>query len=96
MSKWFVSELQEALSTSTHDVQMVLNYPETREDLDMKHVGMYGQGSGGAIAILSAAADPRIIALDLTDPWGNWPDWLKGSKQIPDEERAMYLKPEFL
>ncbi len=96
MKTWFVSELQEALATSTHDVQMVLNYLDTRKDLDLLHVGMYGQGSGGAIAILAASADPRITALDVTDPWGDWPDWLKGSRQIPDEERADYLKPEFL
>ena len=30
------------------------------------------------------------------DPWGDWPDWLKGSKQIPENERETYLKPEFL
>jgi dienelactone hydrolase len=96
MKEWFVSQLQEALATSTHDVQMVLNYLETRGDLDMQRVGMFGQGSGGAIAILAAAADPRIRALDLMDPWGDWPDWLRDSKQIPEEERAAYLKPEFL
>jgi hypothetical protein len=96
MKQWFVSELQEALATSTHDVQMMLNYLETRKDLDMRRVGIYGQGSGGAVAILATAADPRIIALDVTDPWGDWPDWLNGSKQIPEEERAAYLKPEFL
>jgi pimeloyl-ACP methyl ester carboxylesterase len=96
LKEWFVSELQEALATSTHDVQMALNYMETRGDLDLKHVGVVGQGSGGAIAVLAATADPRISALDLMDPWGDWPDWLKGSKQIPEEERAAYLKPEFL
>src|SRR5262249_23780817 len=47
--EWFVSELQEALATSTHDVQMIVNYLGTREDLDMEHLGMLGQGSGGAI-----------------------------------------------
>jgi len=96
MKQWFVSELQEALASSTHDVQMVLNYLETRGDLDMKNVGMFGQESGGAIAVLAAAADTRITALDVINPWGDWPDWLKESKQIPDGERATYMTPEFL
>lgn len=96
MKQWFVSEFQEALATSTHDVQMVLNYLETRGDLDLRHVGMFGQGSGGAVAILAAAADSRIAVLDLMDPWGDWPDWLENSAQVPEEERASYLKPEFL
>jgi cephalosporin-C deacetylase-like acetyl esterase len=51
---------------------------------------------GGAIAVFAAAADPRISALDLLNPWGDWPDWLKDSSQVPDAERAAYLKPEFL
>jgi cephalosporin-C deacetylase-like acetyl esterase len=89
LKEWFVSELEEALATSTHDVQMVLNYMDTRGDLDLEHVGMVGQGSGGAVAILAASADPRIRVLDLLDPWGDWPDWLKTSKQIPEE-------PDFL
>jgi hypothetical protein len=91
-----VSGLQEALGSSTHDVQMILNYLESRHDVDVQKVGMIAQGSGGAIAILSAAVDPRIQFLDLLNPWGDWPDWLKYSRQIPDEERADYLKPEFL
>ncbi len=96
MKEWFVSELQEALATSTHDVEMILNYLDSRGDLDIKHVGMFGDGSGGAVAILAASADPRIGALDLMNPWGDWPEWLKASKQIPEEERAAYLKPDFL
>jgi dienelactone hydrolase len=96
MKEWFVSELQESLAKSTHDVQMILNYLATRDDLDMSRVAMFGQGSGGAIAILASAADPRIKVLDLLDPWGDWPDWLAKSTAIPENERAAYLKPEFL
>jgi dienelactone hydrolase len=96
MKQWFVSELQEALASSTHDVQMILNYLARRSDIDMQHVGMLGQGSGGTIAILAAAADSRISALDLLDPWGDWPDWLKDSKLIPEQERATYLQPAFI
>jgi hypothetical protein len=43
-----------------------------------------------------AVADPRIAALDLLNPWGDWPDWLKTSPVVPEEERAKYLTPEFL
>ena len=96
MKEWFVSELAEAIGSSAHDVQMVLNYLGERGDLDMTRVAIFGEGSGAAIAILSAAADPRIKALDLVDPWGDWPDWLAHSTLVPDEERADYLKPEFL
>lgn len=94
--EWFVSELQESLGSSVHDVQMILNYLATRGDLDMTRVGMFGVGSGASIAVLAAAADPRITALDLLDPWGDWPNWLAKSSLIPDDERADFLKPEFL
>jgi hypothetical protein len=96
MKEWFVSELQESLGSSVHDVQLILDYLGNRPDLSAKEVGMWGQGSGGAIAILATAADPRIRALDLLNPWGDWPDWLKSSPVIPEEERARYLTPEFL
>ncbi|WP_158790373.1 S9 family peptidase [Granulicella sp. L60] len=96
VKEWFISELQESLGTSVHDVQMVLNYLSTRGDLDMNRVGMFGQGSGGTIAILAGAADPRIKAIDVMDPWGDWPDFLAKSLIVPESERASYLKPEFL
>jgi hypothetical protein len=96
MKEWFVSELQEALVTSVHDVQMVMNYLATRNDLDLDQLGMFGDGSGASIAIMAAAVDPRIKVLDLMDPWGDWPNWLAGSPMIPEEERATYLKPAFL
>ncbi len=68
MREWFVSELQEALVTSVHDVQMILNFLSDRGDFDMNRVGMLGEGSGATIAILAAAVDPRIRALDLVNP----------------------------
>jgi len=93
---WFVSELPEAVASTVHDVQMILNYLNSRGDLDMGRVGMFGQGSGGAIAILAAAADSRLKVVDLLDPWGDWPDWLAASQMVPGEERPLYQKPDFL
>jgi hypothetical protein len=96
MKNWFLSELQESLATSAHDVQMVLNYLTARGDLDLSRVGMFGQGSGATIAILASAVDPRIKVLDILDPWGDWPVWIATSPFVPEDERPDYLKPEFL
>jgi hypothetical protein len=96
MKEWFLSELQESLATSAHDVQMVLNYLTARGDLDMSRVGMFGQGSGASIAMLASAVDPRIKVLDLLDPWGDWPTWMATSPFVPEDERAEYVKPQFL
>jgi len=96
MKEWFLSELQECLAKSAQDVQMVLNYLTSRGDLDMNRVGMFGQGSGASIAILASAADPRIKVLDVLDPWGDWPVWMTTSPFVPEEERADFVKPEFL
>ncbi len=94
--QWFLSELQESLATSAHDVQLVLNYLAQRGDLDMNRVGMFTQGSGASIAILASAVDPRIKVLEALDPWGDWPAWIATSPFVPADERADYVKPEFL
>jgi hypothetical protein len=96
MKDWFLSELQECLATSAHDVQMVLDYLNARGDLDMNRVGMFTQGSGASIAILASGVDPRIKVLEAMDPWGDWPTWLATSPFVPENERAAYVKPEFL
>lgn len=96
MKEWFLSELQESLATSAHDVQMVLDYLATRGDLDMDRVGMFAQGSGASIAILTSGVDPRIKVLEALDPWGDWPTWMATSPFVPEDERAAYVKPEFL
>ena len=96
MREWFISDLQECLAVSAHDVQMVLNYLAGRGDLDMNRVGMYAQGSGASIAILASAADPRIKVLDTLDPWGDWPLWMADSPFVPEDERPQYVRPDFL
>jgi hypothetical protein len=96
MREWFLSELQKCLAASAHDVQMILDYLATRDDLDMSRVGMFAQGSGASIAILASAVDARIKVLDVLDPWGDWPVWMAVSPFVPEDERAEYGKPEFL
>ncbi len=95
-SEWFVSDLQESLVTSVHDVQMILNYLASRGDLDMDRVGMFGVGSGGTIGILASAVDPRIKALEVFNPWGDWPSWLAKSTVVAKEQREKLLTPEFM
>ena len=97
MRQWFVSELQESLGSTVHDVKFILDYLAQRGDINMNRIGMFGQASGGTIAILSAAADPRIKAVDALDPWGDWPVWLEKSwvAQI-DPDYKNFSKPEFL
>lgn len=96
MQEWFVSELQECLARTAHDIQLVLNYLESRGDLDMDRVGLFAQLSGASIGILASSADPRIKVLDALDPWGDWPGWMAASPFVPEGERADYVKPEFL
>jgi hypothetical protein len=96
LSKWFVSELPESLGSTTHDVQLILDFLAQRGDIDMSRVGMFGLGSGATIAILAAQADARISTLDVLEPWGDWPNWVSGSSIVPQEERPKYQSKEFL
>lgn len=97
MKQTFVSELQEALGSTVHDVKFILDYLATRGDVDMNRIGMFGQGSGGTIAILAAVADPRIKVVDALDPWGYWPVWLAKSSVVQDDpNKVAFLKPAFL
>jgi hypothetical protein len=96
MKQWYLSELQEALGETTHDVQMVLNYLQQRQDFDLSRVGVFGTGSGATVGILAAAADSRIQTLDLVNPWGDWPDWMRTTQLLTPVERKAYVTPEFL
>jgi hypothetical protein len=59
-------------------------------------VGMFGNGSGGAIAVLASVVDARIKVLDLQAPWGDWKYWLSESRVVPEDERLTFIKPDFL
>ncbi len=97
MKQWFVSEFQESLGSTVHDVKFILDYLAKRGDVDVDRVGMFGEGSGGTIAILAAAADSRIKAVDTLDPWGDWPNFLAKANFLQDDpEKAHYITPEFL
>ena len=93
--EWFVSALPEALGSTTHDVQMILDFLASQADLDMQRVGMFGQGSGATVAALAASVDTRIRAVDLLDPWGDWKLWMQQSPVVPDGERANYETDAF-
>jgi hypothetical protein len=92
----FFNQLPEAIGASVHDVQMILDFLATRKQLDLNRVGMFGQGSGGTIALLASAVDPRIQAVDVLTPWGDWPTFAKESTFIPSEDRMEVNKPEML
>jgi acetyl esterase/lipase len=96
MTEWFVSELRHSLVGTTHDVQMVLNYLAQRGDFDMSRVGVFGEGSGGTVALLAATTDRRIKAVDVLNPWGDWPTWLSDSTVVPNGERVNYTGAAFL
>jgi len=97
LKQWFVSELQESLGSTVHDVKFILDYMNMRGDVDMNRVGMFGEGSGGTIAILAAAAEPRIKAVDALEPWGDWPTFLAKSSVVDiDPNHTNFAKPEFL
>jgi hypothetical protein len=92
----FFSDLQQSLGASVHDVQLVLNYLATRNDLDMSRIGIFGEGTGGSVAILASVADPRIKALDVMTPWGDWPEFFATSPAVSKEKRAKFTSQEYL
>jgi hypothetical protein len=97
LKQWFVSELQESLGSTVHDVKFILDYLAYRGDIDMNRIGMFGTGSGGTIAILTAAGDPRIKVVDALDPWGDWSHFLAESPIVRDDpDRANYVTSDFL
>ncbi|HUN61680.1 MAG TPA: hypothetical protein VMU53_06815 [Candidatus Sulfotelmatobacter sp.] len=95
MKDWFVSNMPEALGATVHDVQLILDYLSTRNDMDSSRVGMFASGSGGSIAIMASAVDARLQVIDLLAPWGDWPTWLAETKVISPAERPEFTTSAF-
>jgi hypothetical protein len=96
MKQWYLSELQEALAETTHDVQMILNYLQQRQEFDLSRVGVFGTGSGASVGILAAVADSRIQVLDLVNPWGDWPIFVSTTQLLSPVDRKDYVTQDFL
>jgi hypothetical protein len=74
---------------------MILNYLSTRDDLDISRAGMFGQGSGGTIAVLAGVTDSRLKAVDVLDPWGDWEEWFRLSPMVDGTQRPEYVASDF-
>ena len=46
-----------------HDVSAIISYLQTRTDVKIGKIGIYGTSMGGAVAIQAAAIDPRIVCV---------------------------------
>jgi dipeptidyl aminopeptidase/acylaminoacyl peptidase len=46
-----------------HDVSAVINYLQSRKDINIGKIGIFGTSMGAAVAIQAAAIDRRIIAI---------------------------------
>jgi fermentation-respiration switch protein FrsA (DUF1100 family) len=46
-----------------HDVSAVISYLQSRKDLKIGKIGIFGTSMGGAVAIQAAAIDQRIVAV---------------------------------
>jgi hypothetical protein len=40
--------------------------------------------------------EPKLKRIDLIDPWGDWPDWMAGSRMILEDERPKLTGKDFL
>ncbi|MGB8260661.1 MAG: hypothetical protein WCE75_09935 [Terracidiphilus sp.] len=99
MNHNFVTRMPEAMVSTVHDIQLILDFLQSRGDLDMSRVGIFGQGSGGAIATLAASVEPRIKALDLLVPWFDYPVWFRSAVDVPWQKGAPatgLITPEIL
>src|SRR4051812_40091274 len=61
------------------DLRSVVDYLQSRPDVDANRIGAYGFSMGGASTLLAAAADERIRAVVADSAWSAAAHWLKPS-----------------
>jgi pimeloyl-ACP methyl ester carboxylesterase len=69
------------------DLESVVDYLVTREDVNEERLGALGFSMGGATALLAAARDPRIKAVVADSSWSEAKNWLRPSV------KASFLHP---
>ena len=69
------------------DLESVVDYLVTREDVNKKRLGALGFSMGGATALLAAARDTRLKAVVADSSWSEAKNWLRPSV------KASFLHP---
>lgn len=58
------------------EVMALINYLETREEVDSNHIGILGHSGGGTISLFSTIAEKRINVTGISGYFGTWDDSL--------------------
>ena len=81
------------LLDTTYDVLRLLDYLETRGDVDAKRIGMTGISEGGVITWMAAAADERIRVAAPIIGVTSFADTLAGAQGPETAARLKMLEP---
>ena len=60
------------LTLNIYDMTRVIDYLQTRPEVDPERIGMMGLSQGGTMTAFTTAAEPRIKAADISGYMGSW------------------------
>ncbi len=74
----------QGLSSCVIESREMLDYLQTRPDLDSKHIAVEGVSLGGTIAVLLTGTDPRVKAavVNIAGAWTGMADRCKGDEKL--------------
>ena len=65
-------------------VKLVLDYLESRAEIDSKRLGLMGSSFGGAVSVYAAGTDKRIAAVISAGGWGDGERKFRGQHPTPE------------